>query len=131
MRIAQTILGLEHVIDNNDKSIIIVLGEGSQLFGLFHDTHFEEYDFSTLFYGHSRPSLACSYQKFVQAKLTSINKKFSYHISTIFFKKIKKLIHFILSCAWIHICKEKLLDHVLKVSDVSTNVNLDKILKLH
>jgi hypothetical protein len=66
----------------------------------------------------------------VQAKLTSINKKFSYRISNIFFKKIKLLIYFILSCAWIHICKAKLLDRVLKVSDVSTNVNLYKILKL-
>jgi hypothetical protein len=77
----------------------------------------------------SKTSLACSYQKIVQMELISINKKFTYHISNIYFKKIKVLIHFILSCAWIHICKAKLLSHVLKTNDVSTNVNLDKILK--
>jgi hypothetical protein len=42
---------------------------------------------------------------------------------------MKVLIHSILSCAWICICKAKLLDRVLKASDVSTNENLDKILK--
>ncbi len=50
--LVQNILSLEHVIDNTDKSIIIALGQGSQLFGLFHDAHFEEYNFSTLFYAH-------------------------------------------------------------------------------
>jgi hypothetical protein len=66
----------------------------------------------------------------VQTKLISINREFTYHISNIYFKTIKLLVHFILSCAWICICKTKLFDHVLKASDVSTNVNLDKILKL-
>ncbi len=83
----QNILSLEHVIDNNDKLLTIAPREGSQLLGLFHDAHFEKYNFPTIFYGpHPRPSLACSYQKIVQAKLISINKKFTYHISNIFKK---------------------------------------------
>jgi hypothetical protein len=65
----------------------------------------------------------------MQAEPISINRKFTYHINNIFFNTIKVLIHFILSCAWIRICEAKLLDHVLKVNDVSINVNLDKILK--
>jgi ABC-type uncharacterized transport system permease subunit len=63
------------------------------------------------------------------SRTISINKKFAYHINNIFFNAIKVLIHFILSCAWIRICEPKLLDHVLKVNDVSIYVNLDKILK--
>jgi hypothetical protein len=42
---------------------------------------------------------------------------------------MKVLIHSILSCAWICIHKAKLLDRVLKASDVLTDENLDKILK--
>jgi len=61
----QNILSLEHVIDNNDKSLTIAFGKGSQPFGLFHDAHFEIYSFSTLSYGHPRPSLACFYQNIV------------------------------------------------------------------
>jgi hypothetical protein len=79
----QNILSLELVIDDNDKSITIAFGKGFQPLGLFYDAHFEEYSFPTLFYGHLRPSLACFYQKIVQVKLTSINKKFAYHISNI------------------------------------------------
>jgi len=67
----------------------------------------------------------------MQAKLININRKFAYHISNVYFKTIKVLIHFILSCAWIRIHKIKFLDHVLKANYVSTNVNLDKILKLN
>jgi hypothetical protein len=107
----------------------MVLRKGSQLLGLFCDAHFKKYNFPTLFYGHPRPLLACSYQKILQAELISINRKFAYHINNIYFEIIKVLIHFILYCAWIRICKTKLLDHVLKASDVSTNVNLYKILK--
>ncbi len=59
----QNILSPEHVIDNNDKLLIIAPREGYQPLGLFHDAHFEEYNFPTLCYGpHPRPSLACSYQ---------------------------------------------------------------------
>jgi hypothetical protein len=68
MRIAKY-LSLELVIDDNDKSITIAFGKGFQPLGLFCDAHFEEYSFSTLFYGHLNPSLACSYQKIVQVKL--------------------------------------------------------------
>jgi hypothetical protein len=127
--LVQNILSLGHVIENNDKLLTIALKEGSQPLGLFHDAHFKEYNFPTLFYGHPRPSLACYFQKIMQVELININRKFAYHISNIYFKTIKVLIHFILFCAWICICKEKLLDLVLNASDVSTNVNLDKILK--
>ncbi len=113
--LVQNILSLEHVIDYNEKLLIIVLRKGFQPLGLFHDAHFEEYNFPTLFYGHPRLSFACSYQKIMQVDLININIKFAYHISNIFFKTIKVLIHFILFCVWICIHKVKLLDHVLKL----------------
>lgn len=40
------------------------------------------------------------------------------------------IIHFVLSFAWICICNEKLLNYDLTTSDVSTNVNVDEIIKL-
>lgn len=95
----------------------------------YFKTYFEEYDFPTLFFSQSKPPLNCSYQKITQAKLTNTNRKFAYHITNIFFKKIKILIHFILSSKWIHIQKTKLLGCVLIASYVSNNVNLNKILK--
>jgi len=61
--------------------------------------------------------------------LTNANRKFAYHITNIFFKTIKILIHFILFSTWIHIQKTKLLGRVLTTSDVLNDVNLDKILK--
>jgi hypothetical protein len=73
--------------------------------------------------------LKCSYQKITQENLTSANRKFAYHITNIFFKTTKILIHFILSSTWICIQKEKLLGYVLTTSDVLNNINLDKILK--
>jgi hypothetical protein len=48
-RLVQNILSLEHVIDNNDKSLIIAHGEGFQPLGLFRDAHSKEYNFPTLF----------------------------------------------------------------------------------
>ncbi len=42
--LVQNILNLEHVIDNNDKSIIIVLEEGFQPLGLFCDAHSKKYN---------------------------------------------------------------------------------------
>ncbi len=53
--LVQNILSLEHVIDNNDKSLTIAFGKGFQPFGFIHDAHFEIYNFPTLFYGHPRP----------------------------------------------------------------------------
>ncbi len=115
--LVQNILNFEHVINDNDKSLTIVLGERFQLLGLFHDAHSKiNIIFPTLFYGHPRASLTCSYQKIVQAKLINLNKKFTYHISHIYFKTIKILIHFILSCGWICTRKAKLLDRVLKIN---------------
>jgi hypothetical protein len=64
----------------------------------------------------------------MQAKLTSVNRKFAYHITNIYFKMIKILIHFILSSMWIHIQKEKLFGRILIANDVSKNINLNKIL---
>ncbi len=52
-----------------------------------------------------------------------------YTIELIYFiKKIKILIHFIISSTWIHIRKEKLLGRVFIINDVQNNVNLDKLL---
>jgi hypothetical protein len=110
--LVQNILSFEHVINNNDKLLTIVLRKGYQPLGLFCDAHSEEYNFPTLFYGHPRPSLACYYQKIVQVELININSKFAYHISNIYFKTIKILIHFLLFCTWIFIRKAKLLDRV-------------------
>jgi hypothetical protein len=62
----ENILSPEHIIDNNDKSITITIGEGSQPLELFHDACFEKYNFPTLFYRHPRPSLVCSYQDTMQ-----------------------------------------------------------------
>jgi len=101
----QNIWNVEQIVDDNDKSITIAPREGFQLLGLFHAIHSEEYNFPMLFFGHSRASLGFIYQKIIQAKLTSLNRKFTYHISDIYFKTITILIHFILSYAWIHICK--------------------------
>jgi hypothetical protein len=84
-----------------------------------------------LFFGHTRPTFEYLYQKIIQLELTSVNMKFAYHITNIFFKQIKFLIHFILSSTWIHIQKAKLSNRVLTTSDVSSNVNLNKILKLN
>jgi hypothetical protein len=62
--------------------------------GLFCDKHSRKHNIPTLFFGQERPSFNCSYQKIVQAKLTSGNIEFAYHITIyIFFKKIKILIH--------------------------------------
>ncbi len=63
------------------------------------------------------------------SRIINRTKNFAYDISNIYLKTIKVLFHVILSCAWIHIRKAKLLDHVLVVNDVSINVNLNKILK--
>ncbi len=52
--LVQNILNLEHVINNNDKSITIIPREGFQPFGLFHDAHSKKYNCLTLFYGHPR-----------------------------------------------------------------------------
>jgi hypothetical protein len=62
----QNILNVEQVVDDNDKSITIAPREGFQPLGLFHDVHSKEYNFSMLFFGHSRPSFACTYQKVIQ-----------------------------------------------------------------
>jgi hypothetical protein len=45
----QNILNPKHVINDNDKSITIVLGEGSQPLILFCDAHSKEYNFQTSF----------------------------------------------------------------------------------
>ncbi len=47
----QNILSLEHVIDNNDKSLTIAFGKGFQPFELFCDAHFENIIFQHYFMG--------------------------------------------------------------------------------
>jgi hypothetical protein len=79
----QNILEPENIID--DDSIAIALGENFRPLGLFRDHHSEEYNFPTLFFGHQRPDFKLSYQKVAQAELTSVNRKFAYHISNLFF----------------------------------------------
>jgi hypothetical protein len=71
--ISANILSLEHVTDDNDKSITIDLGEGFNLLDYFVMHIFEKYNFPTLFYGHLRPSLARSSQKIMQVEITSLN----------------------------------------------------------
>ncbi len=84
-KLIQNILNVEQIIDDNDKYVTITPCEGFWPLWLFHDTHSEKYNFLTLFLGHARPSLTCSYRKIVQAKLTNTNRKFAYHSQTYFF----------------------------------------------
>ncbi len=52
----QNILNLEQIIDDDNQSITIVPNQkGFQPLGLFHDIHFEEYNFLALFVGHAKP----------------------------------------------------------------------------
>jgi hypothetical protein len=48
-----------------------------------------------------------SYQKITKVELTSIDRKFAYHTTNIFFNVII-LIHFILSSSWVHVRKSQL-----------------------
>jgi hypothetical protein len=89
--------------DDSDKSVTISPRQGFLPLGLFRNTYIEEYNYPTLFFSHLRPHISCSYQKIVELDLTNVNKKFAYHFFNIFFKTIKKLIHFILSSSWISI----------------------------
>jgi hypothetical protein len=57
------LLDAKQIINDNNKSLTIAPSEGFWLIGLFQDTYFEDYNFSTIFFGHSRPPLKCSYQK--------------------------------------------------------------------
>ncbi len=119
----------QYVLHVVDKSLAITPNEGFQLLRLSQDTYSKEYNFPTLFFGYSRPPLKCFYQKITQEKLTNANRKFAYHITNVFFKITKILIHFILSFASICIQKTKLLGCVLIASHVLIDTNLDKILK--
>jgi hypothetical protein len=82
------------------KTLTIVPWKGFWAFGLFCD-----HNFPTLFYGNPIPFFMCLYQKIIQVKLTSINIKFAYHVTNIYFKIIKILIHFILYFTWVHVQK--------------------------
>jgi len=62
-------LDVEHIVRNNNKSLTIAPNEGFQLLRLFQDMYCKEYNFPTLFFGHSRPPLKCSYQKIPQEKI--------------------------------------------------------------
>jgi hypothetical protein len=82
-----------------------------------------------LFYGNPRPFFICSYQKIIQVELTIVTRKFTYHITNIYFKTIKLLINFILFSMWICIWKVKLCSRIFTTNDNSKTVNLDKLLK--
>ncbi len=69
-----------------------------------------------------------SYQKFVKAKLISVNKKFANHMANVFFKIIKVLIHFVLSSSWVCVCKAQLRGQHLIMKNVIDKPNLHKIL---
>ncbi len=56
----------EQIINDDNQSITIVPSrKGFQPLGLFHDIHFEEYNFSTSSFDRAKPSLTCSYQKII------------------------------------------------------------------
>ncbi len=61
----QNILDLEQIINDKFKSITIFLGEKLKPIDLFHDKHYEECKFSTLFFGHPRPTFQYLYQKII------------------------------------------------------------------
>jgi hypothetical protein len=67
--------------------------------------------------------------KVAQAELTSVNRKFAYHISNLFFKTIKILIHFVLSSAWIRIQKTILKGRKPTIAQVKNTKDLENILK--
>jgi hypothetical protein len=62
-KLIYNLLDVEYNIDNNNKSLTIAPSEGFWFLGLFQDTYYEEYNFQTLCFGHSRPPLKCSYEK--------------------------------------------------------------------
>jgi hypothetical protein len=124
----QNILEPEQIFDDDD-SIAIAPGENFRPLGLFRDLHSEEYNFPTLFFGHQRPDIKLSYQKIAQAELTSTNRKFAYHITNLFFKTIKILIHFVLSSAWIRMRKSILKSRKPTAAQVSNKKNLENLLK--
>lgn len=102
--------------------------EGFQPLGLFHHAHSKEYKFS-MFFLAIQDHLLLVHTKKKQVKLTSVNRKNSYHITNIYFQTIEILIHFILSSIRIHIQKENLSYQIHISSNVSNNVNLDQKLK--
>jgi hypothetical protein len=73
----QNILNIEQIIDDDSKTGTIVQKKGFWPLGLYYDPYWKEYNFPTLFYGIPRPYFMCSYQKIIQAELTSANRKFA------------------------------------------------------
>jgi hypothetical protein len=59
-----------------------------------------------------------SYQMIAQWELVHKNHNFSTHISNLFFKAIKVLIHFVISSSWVHIHKGKIFGCQLQAHDV-------------
>jgi hypothetical protein len=62
-------------------------------------------------------------------KLTSVDRKFPYHIANLFFKEIKVLIHFILFSSLVCVHKPQLQGQHLSAKDVIDKYNLINILK--
>lgn len=57
----QNILNHEQITDDDSKWLTIARGNGIWPFGLFHEAHFEIYNFLMLFSSHPNPSFTCSY----------------------------------------------------------------------
>jgi hypothetical protein len=83
----QNLLNRNQIIDDKSKPIIISLGE-SFIVKLFIDKIIRNIIFQHCFL-YPRPSFECSYQKIVQAKLTSINKKIHIPYNKHIFEQLK------------------------------------------
>jgi hypothetical protein len=57
----QNILNHEQIVDDDSKWLKIAQRKGIWPFGLFHEPHFEKYNFLMLFSSHPNPPFTCSY----------------------------------------------------------------------
>jgi hypothetical protein len=94
----ENILNSKHIIDDNQNSITIALGEGFSPLGLFRDIHSKKNN-SQHYFLVIQDLFNVHIKKIAQAKLRNVHRKFAYHIINIYFITIKNLIHFILSFA--------------------------------
>jgi hypothetical protein len=122
-----------HSIKDLDTTIIeIAPSEGFRPLGIFQDTYSEEMNFPTLFYGSARPEHMkdkFSYQKIAKWELLHRDNDFATHITNIFFKAIKIIIHQISSLAWVCIRKAELRGQKLTAKDVRNPTNLERIIR--
>jgi hypothetical protein len=89
-------------------------------------------NFPTLFFGNPCDDdivKKFTYQKIAQWELLNLNRKFSYHITNLFFKTIKIPIQQVMSIMWIRIREGQLKGRKLLAKDVKDKPNLEKIPK--